>query len=205
MYTDKNKGNIIFLVILVISFISWSIFTASFLISNQKEIIHDKNLSVAVENEERLLEIIFYKFIKDIDREICEKNIKDIIYYFMEKDGALIWENNYETFVKTNRGFIISAIQINERTHEFSETSKNFRYNNYITNGILSNIRNSAVIRFYKEWKNIFIESENNIDDTQKYTIKMTGTILIDYGYKIPGEDKSMKTYRIEGLRFEIY
>ena len=201
MYTDKNKGAITFFVILVIAFISWTIFTSSFMISQQAEVLRTKKESEETENRERLLEVIFHNLIKEIDREINEKNLTDIVWYFMEKDGVLIWTQNYDNFTSSDRGCIITEIKINDWTYQFSENSKNFYYDRYITNGIYTdtNKKNQAQINFYKIWKDITIEGE-----PEKYNIKMEGDLFIDY-FRAKGEEKEMTGLKMGEFNFEIY
>ena len=87
MYIDKNKGGITAFIIIVISFVSWGIFTASIMLSGEISVMKDREKIIFNEKREAFLEVIFEKIITDIDREISEENIKDIIWYFMEKDG----------------------------------------------------------------------------------------------------------------------
>lgn len=201
MYINKNKGSILFFAIVVISFVSWAIFTSSFLISNHREILHDKKSSSVFKHKEKILEAIFYKTIDDIEKQISEKGTKDIVWCLMEKDEALIWTNIYEEFVTTDFGCIITSLEINGEVLNFSESSSNFKYDNYITNGMLDNINNKVTINFYKKWENVFIEDDKN---SSSYTVKLTGVISVTYS-KIKGQEKVLSSYKLGGLRFEIY
>ena len=150
MYTDKNKGGITAFIIIVISFVSWAIFTASIMLSGEISVLKDREKIIFNEKREAFLEVIFEKIITDIDREISEENIKDIIWYFMEKDGKLMWTENYENFIKSDKGYEIYRIKTGDKIKDFSENT-DIDFKDFIVNNPnLSSIEEQSGIIFFK-------------------------------------------------------
>lgn len=204
---NKQKGNITIFAIIILSFISWAIFSTSFLISEELFILKDKKELTENQNKENLLEIIFLEKINEIENQIINnKEIKDIIWYFMKKDKNLFWTNNYETFQKSDNGYIIEKIFIknysgDEKTYNFTNWNKNFRYANLIENNSIPKKRNKAIIYFFKELKNIYIEKMEN----KKFNIKISGQVHTEYIFEKRFNEDALLNYELKELKFEIY
>ena len=90
MYTDKNKGGLTAFIIIIISFVSWAVFTSSLMLSGEISLRTDSRDIISRKNKEAFLEVLFKEIIFNIEKEISEKNIRDIIWYFTEKNGKLM-------------------------------------------------------------------------------------------------------------------
>ncbi|WP_300358606.1 hypothetical protein [Fusobacterium sp.] len=202
----KNRGSITIVAFLILFFISWTIFTTSFLLYEEFFILKDKKEMVEKENKENLLELIFLKEIENIENSIINnEETRDIIWYFMKKDNTLLWFNNYKNFVKSDNGYEIEKIYIknfigNEKIYEFSKESSNFNFAGLIENN--SSLKKSNIVRIYfsKELKNIFIEGES-----EKFNIKISGEIFINYMFDNSFTEENIIECKIEGVKFEIY
>ncbi|WP_300393095.1 hypothetical protein [Fusobacterium sp.] len=202
----KNRGSITIVAFLILFFISWTIFTTSFLLYEEFFILKDKKEMGEKENKENLLELIFLKEIENIENFIINnEETRDIIWYFMKKDNTLLWFNNYKNFVKSDNGYEIEKIYIknfigNEKIYEFSKESSNFNFAGLIENN--SSLKKSNIVRIYfsKELKNIFIEGES-----EKFNIKISGEIFINYIFKNSFTEENIIECKIEGVKFEIY
>ena len=202
---DKNKGNVTIFVIIIISFISWAVFTCSFLLSGEISVMKDrKNYSAGI-NEEKLLEAVFHKKIKEIENEIMEKDIKDIIWYFMEKNGSFMWTKNYNSFPISDRGYRIKEIKIRHLERAFSENDKSFPFADYILTTLNSIGQERVYVRisFEKIWENFYIE---DIELNKKnYNLKINGQILIEYPKRKDNDINIMKSCELDGIEFEFY
>lgn len=203
---ERRKGNITVFAVLVLAFVSWTVFSVSFLLRGELEVLKDKNYISAKENKENLLEIIFLKTIAEIENNIVnDEETKDIMWYIFKKDGKLLWLENYTEFVKSDSGFFISRIYIKnsyglEKTYEFSENSRSFRYAGLIGNNSIPKKVNDARVHFKKEMKNIYLEGAEN----KKYNIKAEGYIVLKYLYENTfGEDTEIEC-ELKELYFEI-
>lgn len=202
----KNRGSITVVVFFILFFISWTIFTTSFLLYEEFFILKDKKEMVEKENKENLLELIFLKEIENIENSIINnEETRDIIWYFMKKDNTLLWFNNYKNFVKSDNGYEIEKIYIknfigNEKIYEFSKESSNFNFAGLIENN--SSLKKSNIVRifFSKELKDIFIEGES-----EKFNIKISGEIFINYMFDNSFTEENIIQCKIEGVKFEIY
>ena len=88
---NKKKGYITVVAVLVFSFISWAIFSASFLISEELFVLRDRKEIEKNESIENLLEAVFFflKKVEEIEKEISENpDTKDVIRYFMKKGNT---------------------------------------------------------------------------------------------------------------------
>lgn len=204
---NKQKGNITIFAIIILSFISWAIFSTSFLISEELFILKDKKELTENQNKENLLEIIFLEKINEIENQIINnEEIKDIIWYFMKKDKNLFWTNNYETFQKSDNGYIIEKIFIknysgDEKTYDFTNWNKNFRYANLIENNSIPKKRNKAIIYFSKELKNVYIEKMED----KKFNIKISGQVHTEYIFEKRFNEDALLNCELKELKFEIY
>ena len=204
---NKQKGNITIFAIIILSFISWAIFSTSFLISEELFILKDKKELTENQNKENLLEIIFLEKINEIEDQIINnEETKDIIWYFMKKDKSLFWTNNYETFQKSDNGYIIEKIFIknysgDEKTYDFTNWNKNFRYANLIENNSIPKKRNKAIIYFSKELKNIYIEKMED----KKFNIKISGQVHTEYIFEKRFNEDALLNCELKELKFEIY
>lgn len=204
---NKQKGNITIFAIIILSFISWAIFSTSFLISEELFILKDKKELTENQNKENLLEIIFLEKINEIENQIINnEETKDIIWYFMKKDKNLFWTNNYETFQKSDNGYIIEKIFIknysgDEKTYDFTNWNKNFRYANLIENNSIPKKRNKVIIYFSKELKNAYIEKMED----KKFNIKISGQVHTEYIFEKRFNEDALLNYELKELKFEIY
>lgn len=204
---NKQKGNITIFAIIILSFISWAIFSTSFLISEELFILKDKKELTENQNKENLLEIIFLEKINEIENQIINnEETKDIIWYFMKKDKNLFWTNNYETFQKSDNGYIIEKIFIknysgDEKTYDFTNWNKNFRYANLIENNSIPKKRNKAIIYFSKELKNVYIEKMED----KKFNIKISGQVHTEYIFEKRFNEDALLNCELKELKFEIY
>lgn len=204
---NKQKGNITIFAIIILSFISWAIFSTSFLISEELFILKDKKELTENQNKENLLEIIFLEKINEIENQIINnEETKDIIWYFMKKDKNLFWTNNYETFQKSDNGYIIEKIFIknysgDEKTYDFTNWNKNFRYANLIENNSIPKKRNKAIIYFSKELKNVYIEKMED----KKFNIKISGQVHTKYIFEKRFNEDALLNCELKELKFEIY
>lgn len=204
----KKKGYLTVIAILVFSFISWAIFSASFLISEELFVLKDKKELGKFENQENILESVFLFKIDEIEKEISENTeTKDIIEYFMKKDEKLLWLNNYDNFTKSDNGYSIDKLVIKnakeEKVYDYIE-NKNivFKYLNLIKNNSDAGKRNTADIYFSKDIKNVYAEKVSE----EKYNININGIVRIEYiikNNKLDEED--LITCEIKRLQFEIY
>lgn len=201
MYTDKNKGGITAFIIIVISFVSWAIFTASIMLSGEISVMKDREKIIFNEKREAFLEVIFEKIITDIDREISEENIKDIIWYFMEKDGKLMWTENYENFIKSDKGYDIYRIKTGDKIKDFSENT-DIDFKDFIVNNPnLSSIEEQRGIIFFKKcWEKVYLE-----DSDEKYNLEIKGQIEIVLPKRENSDLNIMKSCKLEVLEIEIY
>ena len=183
---NKKKGYITVVAVLVFSFISWAIFSASFLISEELFVLRDR---------------------KEIEKEISENpDTKDVIRYFMKKGNTLLWLNNYDAFTKSDNGFVIDKIFIknsdgDEKTYDYSDKETVFKFKNLIKNNSVPKRTNKAVISFSKELKNVYTEEMED----KKYTIKIMGQVHTEYIFEKDLDEDSLVNCEIKELRFEIY
>lgn len=202
MCTDKRKkGNIVIFTIAVLSFISWTIFTSSFLLSGEVSILKDRRESKILDEKEGIINSFFVTYIKNIEKEINEnEKIKDIIHYVSLKENFPIWTENYSRFVKTDSGYFISKITINRKNFYFSESDDNFNYLDFISSKLLENQVNTVIIYFVKDLKNIYIEDSKNI-----YDIEITCQLEVRYkDYKAGGGVENISSIDLKVMTFDI-
>lgn len=204
---NKKKGYITVVAVLVFSFISWAIFSASFLISEELFVLRDRKEIEKNESIENLLEAVFLKKVEEIEKEISENpDTKDVIRYFMKKGNTLLWLNNYDAFTKSDNGFVIDKIFIknsdgDEKTYDYSDKETVFKFKNLIKNNSVPKRTNKAVISFSKELKNVYTEEMED----KKYTIKIMGQVHTEYIFEKYLDEDSLVNCEIKELRFEIY
>ena len=203
----KNKGHISVFAVIVFAFVSWAVFSTSFLISEELFVLKDQKELKIRENKENILEAIFLKKISEIENKILNENgNQDIIWYFMKKGENLLWTENYIEIPKSDNGFYIEKIYIknyNGKTKEFnfSNWKNSFKYANLIENYSIPQKPNEAYIYFCKELKGVYVEEmEDKI-----YNIKISGNIHTRYFYKKKFNMNALTFCKIEELKFEIY
>lgn len=207
MFLDKNrkKGNITAFTVMILAFISWAVFSASFLISGELQVLNFQKTAEAEENKKIFLEVIFLKTIDEIENYLSENpETKDIIWYFFKKGNKLLWTENYNNYVESDTGFFINKIIIrrsfsDETTYEFSETSKHFKYTGLIANNSIPSKSHSLVVYFSKELKNLFVE------DMGRYNIRIEGQAVIEYYFNKVFNEEAVTSCEIKELHFEIY
>ena len=87
----KNKGAVLFIIIGILSVLSWSIFTGSFILKEHyNKIFIEKNGDILEENKK-----IANSFYKIYMKNLENKNIKDIDSYLLKNGEKEIWEENF--------------------------------------------------------------------------------------------------------------
>lgn len=202
MCTDKRKkGNIVIFTIAVLSFISWTIFTSSFLLSEEVSILKDKRENKILDEKEGIINSFFVTYIKNIEKEINEnEKIKDIIHYISLKENSFIWTENYSRFVKTDSGYFISKITINRKNFYFSENDESFNYLDFISSKLLENKVDTVIIYFVKELRNTYIGDSKNI-----YDMEITCQMEVEYKtYKDGGGIENINSIDLKVMTFDI-
>ena len=204
MYTDKNKGGLTAFIIIIISFVSWAVFTSSLMLSGEISLRTDSRDIISRKNKEAFLEVLFKETIFNIEKEISEKNIRDIIWYFTEKNGKLMWTENYEDFPLSERGYEIYKITTGKQEKYFSKEN-GFDFRDFIAeNPDLSSIEEQeAIIFFRKIWKDICIEDFDL--GGRKYNMEIEGQIKVVFPKRENTDIGIMKSCKLEVLNVELY
>ena len=204
MYTDKNKGGLTAFIIIIISFVSWAVFTSSLMLSGEISLRTDIRDIIYIKNKESFLEVLFKETIFNIEKEISEKNIRDIIWYFTEKNGKLMWTENYEDFPLSERGYEIYKIITGKQEKYFSKEN-GFDFRDFIAeNPDLSSIKEQeAIIFFRKIWKDICIEDFDL--GGRKYNMEIDGQIKVVFPKRENTDISIMKSCKLEVLNVELY
>lgn len=204
---SKNRGHITVFAVFVFAFVSWAVFSASFLISEELFTVRDQKELEIKENKENFLEAVFFKKILEIEDKILNENgNKDIIWYFMKKGEKLLWTGNYTEEPKSDNDFLIEKLYIKnsdgkEKIYDFSEWRVSFNYANFIENYSIPKKSNSAVIYFFKEIKGVYAEGMED----EIYNIKISGEIHTRYFYEKKFSMEALTFCELKELKFEIY
>ena len=204
---SKNRGHITVFAVFVFTFVSWAVFSASFLISEELFTLRDQKELEIKENKENFLEAVFFKKILEIEDKILnEAGNKDIIWYFMKKGEKLLWTGNYTEEPKSDNDFLIEKLYIKnydgkEKIYDFSEWRYSFNYANFIENYSIPKKSNNAVIYFSKEINGVYAEG---IED-EIYNIKISGEIHTRYFYEKKFSMEALTFCELKELKFEIY
>lgn len=178
--SKKNKGAVLFIVIGILSVLSWSIFTGSFILKDHyNKIFIEKNGDILEENKK--IANSFHKiYIENLEN-------KNIASYLLKKGEKEIWEENFgDSFSLTDSGYYIDEIYIRkiqgvDASFERIYSKESGQKNNYF--GIIKNfstINRSNTIRIIlkKDIKNF------RIGDLEKYWIEIFGIVEIKYFFK---------------------
>ena len=161
--SKKNKGAVLFIIIGILSVLSWSIFTGSFILKEHyNKIFIEKNGDILEENKK-----IANSFYKIYMKNLENKNIKDIDSYLLKNGEKEIWEENFgDSFSLTDSGYYINEIYIKkfqgiDTSFERIYSKESGQKNNYF--GIIKNFR---------------------IGDLEKYWVEIFGIVEIKYFFK---------------------
>ena len=182
--SKKNKGAVLFIVIGILSVLSWSIFTGSFILKdNYNKIFVEKKGDNLEENKK-----ITNNFHKIYMKNLENKNIKNIASYLLQKGDKEIWEENFgDNFLLTDSGYYIDKIYIMKKfqgidiSFERIYSKESGQKNNYfgiIKNSSAINRSNTIKIILKKDIKNF------RIGDLEKYWIEIFGIVEIKYFFK---------------------
>lgn len=185
--SKKNKGFIILITVGILSVISWSIFTCSFVIRKQIKKIGINKLKIQKDKKEKLEKNIYKIYMKSIEKKIQEDiEIENISDYLLKKDKMEIWTKNYgNSFILTDSNYYIDEIYIKRIEETDSHLKKIYikgtNKNNYfqlIKNFSYINRFNMVRIKLKKEIKNF------RIGEDSKYQLEIYGKVDIKYFFK---------------------
>lgn len=204
---SKNRGHITVFAVFVFAFVSWAVFSASFLISEELFTERDQRELEIKENKETFLEAVFLKNISEIENKILnEAGNKDIIWYFMKKGEKLLWTENYAEEPESDNGFLIEKLYIKnsngtEKIYDFSIWRDSFNYAGFIENYSIPKKSNDAVIYFSKKINGVYAEGMED----EIYNIKISGEIHTRYFYEKKFSMEALTFCELKELKFEIY
>lgn len=182
--SKKNKGAVLFIVIGILSVLSWSIFTGSFILKDYYNKIFTEKKGDNLEENKKVANSFHKIYIKNLEN----KNIKDTANYLLKKGEKEIWEENLgDNFLLTDSGYYIDEIYMMKKfqgidiSFERIYSKESGQKNNYF--GIIKNfssINRSNTIRIIlkKDIKNF------RIGDLEKYWIEIFGMVEIKYFFK---------------------
>lgn len=185
--SKKNKGFILLITVGILSVISWSIFTCSFVIRKQIKKIGINKLKIQKNKKEKLEKNIYKIYMKSIEKKIREDiEIENISDYLLKKDKIEIWTKNYgNSFILTDSNYYIDEIYIKRIEETDSHLKKIYikgtNKNNYfqlIKNFSYINRFNMVRIKLKKQIKNFRIGEES------KYQLEIYGKVDIKYFFK---------------------
>ncbi|WP_300362191.1 hypothetical protein [Fusobacterium sp.] len=185
--SKKNKGFILLITVGILSVISWSIFTCSFVIRKQIKKIGINKLKIQKDKKEKLEKNIYKIYMKSIEKKIQEDiEIENISDYLLKKDKMEIWTKNYgNSFILTDSNYYIDEIYIKRIEETDSHLKKIYikgtNKNNYfqlIKNFSYINRFNMVRIKLKKEIKNF------RIGEDSKYQLEIYGKVDIKYFFK---------------------
>lgn len=205
--SKKNKGTVLFIVIGILSVLSWSIFTGSFILKDYFNKIFIEKKGDNLEKNKKIANGFHKIYMKNLEN----KNIKNIANYLLKKGEKEIWEENFgDNFLLTDNGYYIDEIYMIKKIQGVDNISFERIYskesgqkNNYF--GIIKNFssinRNNAIkIILKKDIKNF------RIGDLEKYWIEIFGIVEIKYffkGSKYPLENVEKSQGEIDVKIFE--
>lgn len=185
--SKKNKGFILLITVGILSVISWSIFTCSFVIRKQIKKIGINKLKIQKDKKEKLEKNIYKIYMKSIEKKIQEDiEIENISDYLLKKDKIEIWTKNYgNSFILTDSNYYIDEIYIKKIEETDSHLKKIYikgtNKNNYfqlIKNFSYINRFNMVRIKLKKQIKNF------RIGEDSKYQLEIYGKVDIKYFFK---------------------
>lgn len=185
--SKKNKGFILLITVGILSVISWSIFTCSFVIRKQIKKIGINKLKIQKDKKEKLEKNIYKIYMKSIEKKIQEDiEIENISDYLLKKDKIEIWTKNYgNSFILTDSNYYIDEIYVKKIEETDSHLKKIYikgtNKNNYfqlIKNFSYINRFNMVRIKLKKQIKNF------RIGEDSKYQLEIYGKVDIKYFFK---------------------
>lgn len=202
----KKRGSISLFAIVIITFISWIIFSASFLLNEEILILKDDSDIRILNNNKNYFENIFKIYLNSINFEIENNDqFNDIIDYVSKKNGDFIFLNNYSSEVETDSNFKITKIYTRPycelgKTYDFKKNKNSFKYVNILKNQSTSKIANESIIVFEKKINDIFIENHN-----QDYTFVIVAKIEIKYGSVQDLKKTPLAICRLKEVNFNVH
>lgn len=201
----KKTGNITAITIIVLLFITFTVFSISFLISQETELLRDKKNYLIKENKQNIIENIFDCYIKNIEKEINSNDkIFDIIDYIIKCEEKIIFLNNYENEPVSYSGFAIENINIvlyngKKEFIDFSNWKYKYSYARIIKNFSFSNYENICFITFTKKENSFSVEGIKT-----KFNLTIKGTIKIKYSFNKEFTEKSLLECKLKELSFYV-
>lgn len=203
--SKKNKGAVLFIVVGILSILSWSIFTGSFIIKDHYNKIFIEKSRENIEENKKIAKSIYKVYMKNLEN----KNVEDIASYLLKREGKEIWEENFEYgFPLTDSSYYIDEIYIKkiqgidtifERIYSKESGQKN-NYFGIIKNFSTINRSNSIRIILKKDIKNF------KLGELEKYWLEIFGVVEIMYffkGSKYPLENVEKSQGEIDVKIFE--
>ncbi len=203
---NKKKGSIVILTVIILSFISFSVFTISFLIKNQyrkESLIKEEEILEEKEKLEKEINRVYKNYVLEEINKSSE--VGSIEEYLLGKNEKEIWENNYNTTIPiTDSGFYIESIYViknSSDTREIYSKEKGTKTNyiNLIKN--FSSTGRSGEVKIYL--KNI--NEKLDIQNYKSYESKISGEVSIVYFYSGWGNDLEDVERRGGKINVKIY
>lgn len=200
---NKKRGSVLILVISLLSVISWSIFTVSFII--QKE-FKKKSLEKQYEQREEKEELskIFIKlYTKYIEKEIGKNsNLEDKIDYLLFFNGTNIIMNNYgDKNIISDSGYYIDKIYLKKFLENDSLYKEIYSKNKGQKNNYKGIINNFSYVNNYNQIK-INLKKMKSIVKINKKNYKTDIFAIVEIKYFFKGSKYSWE--KIEKIRGDI-
>lgn len=189
--STKNKGAILFIIISLLSVLSWSIFTGSFVIKNYYNKIFTEKKGKNLEEIKNLSDNFYKLYIKNLN----DKGITNIADYLLKRGEKDIWEENFEeNFSLTDSGYYIKEIYIKKSNDVDTLFKKIYSDDGKQKNNYFRIIKNFSFINNYNTIKIILKKEVKSfkIGDLERYWIDIIGKVEIKYffkGSRYPFED----------------
>ena len=186
--STKNRGAILFIVIGLLSVLSWSIFTGSFILKNYYNKAFARKREKNLETMKRLSNNVHKIYIKNLEK----KGVVNISDYLLKKGEKEIWEENFrENFPLTDSGFYIEEIYIKKSNNT---SKKIYSKDSGVKNNYYGIIKNYSSVNSYNTIEIILKKDIKNfrIGDLKGYRIEILGKVEIKYcfrGNKYPFEN----------------
>ena len=202
--SNKKNGNILIFITMILSFLSFGVFTTSFIIKNQYRKEGFQKEAKLLDDKKILENTIKKIYLSHVEEMVLnDETLKNKEEYILKIDDKEIWEENYGDIKPiTDSGFEIEKIYIKKyfidevyREIYNKETSKKNNYIGIIRNFSSLNIYNNIRIKLIHVDKTIQIENIKN-----EKNVNITAMIEIKYLYK--GHNYILEN--IEKLKGEI-
>lgn len=185
--SDKKRGSLLILVISLLSVISWSIFTVSFIIQKEfKKKSLEKQFEKRVEKEE--ISKIFIKLYTNYIEEEIGKNsdLEDRIDYLLFFNGKNIIENNFgDKEVISDSGYYIEKIYLKKSYEDDNLYKEIYSKDRRQKNNYRGIINNFSYINNYNQIKVNLKKIESTVKINNKiYKTDIFGIVEIKYFFK---------------------